>query len=126
MNVQRVKITRIYKSDKGRDGKEFRDKNGKVFWKVAIQTDKTGQDWYSCLAFRSDSREYNLNEGQETDIVLEDTGQYKNFKIPTRFDLLEMRVKNLEEMLLTSSGDKVPDFSEIGQKNDVAPDDIPF
>lgn len=120
--MEKVRVLKVYKSDKDKAGKTFVAKNGKPFWKVAIQTDKTQNDWYSCLAFGQEDRVMRLKEGDEVDIIFETEGQYKNFSLPSRLDLLELRVKNLEDKLLTSAGTKVPDFSEV----DLPDNDVPF
>lgn len=89
-------VTKVYKSDKDKSGKAYLTKGGKPYWKVGIKTDKTGEDWYSCLCFATDDAEYKLAEGTETPLVLE-KGQYNNFRIPTKFDLMDARVTAVEQ-----------------------------
>jgi hypothetical protein len=129
-------VTKVYKSDKDKSGKAYLTKGGKPYWKVGIKTDKTGEDWYSCLCFATDDAEYKLEEGKETPLVLE-KGQYNNFRIPTKFDLMDARVTRVEQWIrkeeanktvgLTSVGTKVPDFNEVNNKvEDINPNDIPW
>src|SRR3990167_9413705 len=89
-------IIKKYVSDKTKEGKEFKDKNGKKFWKVAIKTDKTGEDWYSALAFRPDQPEYQLEEGKEYELVIWELNGFKNFSLPSKIDKLEMRLEKVE------------------------------
>lgn len=93
-------ITKIYKSDKNKDDVEFKiskgANKGKKFWKVAIQVDKFPDEWFSSLAFSQDDKVYNLKEGDEEMFVFE-RGDYNNFKLPKREDLLEARIEVLEE-----------------------------
>jgi len=89
-------IIKKYVSDKTKEGKEFKDKNGKKFWKVAIKTDKTGEDWYSALAFRPDQPEYQLEEGKEYELIVWELNGFKNFSLPSKMDKLEMRLDKVE------------------------------
>lgn len=118
--TQVVKVKKVFKSDKSKDGKEFKDKNGKPFWKVAIQTDRHGNDWYSCLAFKADDRVMNLSEGDEITIITEENNGFKNFKIPSKLDLLEARVELLEKMF------KPTDVPTSLKDLTITTDDIPF
>ena len=120
--TESVKITRVFTSDKSKDGKPFITKTGKPFWKVGILTDKYPDAWLSALAFDKDDAEMNLNEGDEVKIVIETNGQYKNFKLPTRFDLLEERIVKLEEKV----GHIVPYEVASPKKVEITEDDIPF
>lgn len=124
MTPQKVKITKVFKSDKGKDGKAFVSKNGKPFWKVGILTDRTGEEWYSTVSFRNDSAEMNLKEGDEVAVIFETNGQYKNFKIPSRLDLLELRVQALE------NGTTTPRVTDSDTREDYPdgpdPANIPF
>lgn len=131
--MEQVRITKVFTSNQSKDGKPFVTKAGKPFWKVAIKTDKYGEDWFSSLAFEQDSPEMKLKEGDEKTIIIETDGQFKNFKLPNRSDMLESRVARLEADFrtlmakldpTTSAGTKIPDFSEVDEEID--PDAIPF
>ncbi len=124
MNLETVKITKVFVSDKSKDGKPFVSKNGKPFWKIGILTDKYPKDWYSALAFSDDAEEKNLVEGQEVKIIFDNSGQYKNFQLPSRLDQLEERVAVLEANSRLGLQNKplVPDIKEI----EISNDDLPF
>ena len=106
MNIHTVKITRVSMKDTKKDGSKMVSKNGKPYWNVGIQTDKFGDSWFSALAFAPDDAVYKLKEGDTVEIVIEGDGQYKNFRIPSKADKLELRVANLEERIKALEGGK--------------------
>lgn len=126
--MEHVTITKLFITDKNRDGKPFKDKNGKPFWKISIKTDKTGNDWYSSLAFKQDDELLQLKEGDEKLLTFTEEEGYKNFKLPSKYDVLDAKLDELNHRVLklersrTSDGTEVPDFNS---KPDF-PDDIPF
>lgn len=132
-------VTKVFKSDKDKSGAPYKTKGGKPYWKVAIKTDKTGDDWYSALVFDTKAPEYCLEEGKESQFVFE-KGQYNNFRVPTKDDLFDARLSRVEQWIraqeanktagLTSAGTKVPDFVEVNKPvnkvDDINPDEIPW
>jgi hypothetical protein len=99
MKPLNVIITKVYISDKNKDGVSFIDKNGKPYKKVAIQTNIHGEKWLSCLSFRDNDPVRDLVSGQSANIVVEEDGKYLNFSLPSRLDLLEARVEELEKQI---------------------------
>src|SRR5690348_9899041 len=141
MSIETARITKIYKSDKNKEGKPFLTKDNKPFFKVAIQTDKFGDEWFSSLSFSKDDGVMLLKEGDEKLFMFWEQNGYKNFKIPSKSDVLETRVESLESKMkqvvdeikkmksngLTSAGTKVLDFKEGDiPSDDIDPNDIPF
>ena len=125
--MEKVIVTKISIQEKSKDGKPYMTKNGKPFYKVGIQTDRYGQDWLSALAFGKDDSVMNLKEGEEYTIIVEENGQWKNFKLPTKTDMLEAQitefkrlVPDIKKMLewfnknITSNGKPVPTFDRDG------------
>jgi hypothetical protein len=124
-------VTKVFKSDKKKDGSPYVTKKGKPFFKIGIKTDKTGEDWYSCLAFETTSKEYNLKEGDECQFLFELKDGNKNFKIPTIADLMQQelveirnRLSRLEQVTGTPNG--MPNFDPKPKVEDITVDDIPF
>lgn len=128
--MENLQITKIFKSNKDKEGKPFKDKNGKPFWKVAVKFSKYGDTWYSTLAFREDDPVLNLEEGQEKLFVIDESNGYKNFKLPTKYDVFEAKLDELNRRVrklennTTSAGTPVP-FPE-DDVPDINPEDIPF
>jgi hypothetical protein len=137
--MQNCIITKVYKSNKGKDDKAFISKNGKPYWKVAIKTDRTGEDWYSTIAFKEDEPVMKLAEGDEKTLILDTNGEYKNFRIPTKLDYMEARIVKIEQWIkakvdsdakrnggitgITSAGTPVPFHEPV---KEISTDDIPF
>jgi len=96
--MEKVIITKVYKSDKNKEGKAIMAR-GKQAWRVAIQTGKFGDKWFSTLAFAQDDAVMTLNEGDEKTLVLWEQNGYSNFKLPGKIDFLEQRIERLEKMI---------------------------
>ena len=124
MELHKVKIVKVYITDKKKSGEEYKTKDGKKFWRVGIKTDKFGETWYSTNAFKADAPEMAINEGDEIEISTDTSNGYNNFKIPGRLDILEARVAAIEARL-GSGPDAGPEPStETTPKID--DDDLPF
>jgi len=121
-----TKVTKFYQSDKNKDGILFKDKNGKPFWKVAIKTEATGDKYYSCLAFRADDAVMKMAEGSAYTLLVWEENGYANFKIPGKIDLLEDRVKALEDSVFSRKAGAVPTGDIEYPEEDIDPEDIPF
>ena len=121
--MEKLTLTKVFKSDKNKEGVEFKSKKGEKFWKVAVQFDKYPNEWFSCLAFAEDDYVMKLNEGDERLFVL-DRGEYNNFKLPTRLDVLESRIEALERGTrpVQKIGESILNKAELG----IDPEDIPF
>jgi hypothetical protein len=124
--IETVKITKVFVSDKSKEGKPFTTSKGKPFWKIAIKTDRYPDDWMSALAFAQDDAEMNLKEGDEVKILIETNGQYKNFKLPSRIDQLEERVAALENTLRAMNMGKLAVKPENNDVPEISDDDLPF
>lgn len=105
--IKEVVLEKVYVNDKNKDGIEFKDKNNKKFWKVAIQI-QGDQQWYSKLCYKADDRETRLAVGDKVKLALWSTpgaqGTFYNFQIPSGVDLLEIRVKALENLVMRNTG----------------------
>lgn len=115
--IESAKIVRIIKSDKSKDGKEFITKTGKKFWKIAIQTDRYPGVWHTAFAYTLDDKVMQLKEGEEIKAVFWQEGDWKNFKLPTKIDELEERIKMLEDKVFGQSS--IPTI-------EITNDDLPF
>lgn len=130
--MQKYKITRVHVSDTKKDtGQKYVDKTGRPFSRVGIQTEQTGDTWYSTLSYRETDRERSLKEGDVVELILETNGDFKNFKLPSKLDQLEVRVAELERRL---NGEPAKQTAEPlttewppeEPSQEIVPDDIPF
>lgn len=143
--MEKAVITKVYTSDKKKDGSEFKTKGGKKFWRVTIQTDRHGEEWLSSLAFREDDRVMKLSEGDEVTIKVENTEYGLNFQLPSKLDIvtedLQSQINALKARIDAIDGNTqvVPkDASEAQNEpntatpaveypeDDINPEDIPF
>ena len=140
-------LTSHFVNDKNKDGKPFRTKDGKPFKKVTIKVNKTDGDpkeyddqYISSLVFNDDDRSLFWQVGEEVDLVIEKNGDFWNFRQPSKYDLLESRVKVLEDFMkgdlpaedIKREKEEEDEYPDIVTANDdfedVPPDDedIPF
>lgn len=94
--MEKVRITRVSVKDTDKDGNKLKDKRGYPYLRVGIQTDRYGEKWLSTFAKNADSPEAKLTAGDEVNISVEQKGEFLNFRLPTKTDLLEERVYALE------------------------------
>lgn len=120
MDIVKVKITRISVKDKDKEGKILTGKFG-PYYRVGILTDRFGETWLSGFS----SKPNPFFEGEEVDLLVEDNVKdgktYKNFKIPRKEDLMEIRIKKLEDAVF---GDKTSNGS--APQTNPNDDDLPF
>lgn len=90
-----VKIARISKKDTDKDGIKL-EKNGKPYWRIGIQLEGHGEDWYSGFANGTNDPRYMMEVGGTYSLALEDRKvgdrTYKNFR------MLSDEEKELEEL----------------------------
>lgn len=124
-----VKLSKVYTADKKKDGSEYKTRDGKKMWRVAIKADRFGDDWYTCMAFKADDKVLALKEGQEVRLVYWTEGDFKNFKLASRFDEHEDRLAKLESVVRALSPQKeAPKLVDRAEypKEEINPEDIPF
>ncbi len=100
----KVKLTRVIKQDKNKDGVYFKDKNGRPYYKVAIKIEGS-DNWYSTIVGSQKHKEWLMEEGKEYSITTSektsDTGTvFYNFALLSESELelesLKERVTRLE------------------------------
>lgn len=121
--MEKLTVTKVFISDKNKEGVEFKSKKGEKFWKVGVKFDKWPEEWFSCLVFKEDDYAMKLKEGDERLFVIE-RGEYNNFKLPTRLDVLESRIEALERA--TRPVQKIGESILNQAEEDINPEDIPF
>lgn len=88
--IKKVTITKVFTSDKNKDGIPYTYKKGKnegkPFIRVSIKTDKTGDDYYSTNAL-VDSSITKIKEGESKTLKFTEDNGFKNFAFPTKEEL---------------------------------------
>jgi hypothetical protein len=94
--VKKVTITKVFISDKNKDGVLYTYKNGdnagRNFVRVSIKTEETGDDYYSSNTLPG-SKPTQLKEGEVVLLDFTEDNGFKNFRIPTKDQLAEFALK---------------------------------
>ena len=123
MDIIKVKLTKVYINDKDKSGKPL-VYDGKSYRKIAIQTDKQA-GYLSHMIWRPDDPTLQWSVGMEVEIIIYQSGDYWNFKVPGRLDKLEIRINELEELIKTPDGRSIKEPNEYPE-NDIKVEDVPF
>lgn len=119
--IQKVTLTKVFRSDKDKQGKPLMSKAGKPYSKCAIKTLEHGDKWLSGFG---GAWNQNWQEGDEVQIDVEQKGEYLNFskvdeianslaRIKAIEDYLRNVVKPILDKNFTSDGKPVPTFNQI-------------
>lgn len=98
-----VTITKIYKSNKNKDGEFLLNRNGENYTKLSIKTTEHGEKWLS--GFQNDTNK-DWKEGDVVEIEITENGEYLNFKT----------IDNLKENRIIESLSKRVEDLEIKMK----------
>ena len=98
--IKKLRLTRVFRNTKDKDGKDLINKNNKPYERVSIKTEEYNDKWLS--GFGNDNNK-EWKEGDEVTLEVVEKGQYLNFS-PVKMEdrLMEMvqelirRVKKLE------------------------------
>jgi len=127
--MEKVKLTKVYITDKKKDGTALMSKYNKPYKKIAIITDKYGEKkWISGFIHGDNDPRLGWKEGDEVEITVTQNGDFMNFEIPKpvdpavgalqkQIDELTNRVIDLEAGEVFSKKDNSP--ADVG-------DDLPF
>lgn len=133
-------ITRIYKTDKDKNGNQLIGKNNKPYTRMSVQVSEHGEKWIS--GFESQVNK-GWKEGDKVEMIVKENGQYLNFEVPKPADKVDEKLeKVLNELmaikLMVNSlvGDKKAKTERFGSvptpegidypEEDINPEDIPF
>lgn len=91
--ITKVTLTRVFATDKNKDGTPLMSKLGKPYSKMSIKCAEHGDKWLS--GFKGKENEF-WKEGDQVDIIVKQNGEYLNYDVPKAEDKLAMRVSALE------------------------------
>jgi hypothetical protein len=96
--MESVTLTKVFRSDKDKNGVALMTKAGKPYTKLSIKTDKHGDQWLSGFG---NSRNEGWAEGAKVDIMVtskqgNDGKTYLNFDTPKPEDMLAVRLAAVE------------------------------
>lgn len=103
MTIRKVKLTKVFQSNKDREGNPLTGQFG-PYYKIGLQTAEYPTKYINGF----NKTELPWKAGDEVEIDIIEKGEYLNFKVPKKDDLavagvqeLEKRVKKLEDLLRT-------------------------
>lgn len=148
--MEKQKITSLQIYDKDKDGNTLKTRDGKVYERIIIKTDRHGENSLSGFVSKA-TQDWKVGSEIEIEVTTVSNGKggfYYNFKTPKAEDKVNQKLEQilngqttiklkLEQILellrpnrnFTSAGTKVPDFSEVDLKyptDEINPDDVPF
>ncbi len=124
----KIKITKIYRSDKNKKGEPFINKYGNAYQRIAIQTDKHDDKWVGGFG---DDTTGKWDIGDEVNIDIEKDGDWLNFKIAKEIsnDLADLmdRVTLLEREVKSLGSAKPAQNNPVDNSpNDIDLSEVPF
>jgi len=112
--MKTLKITKIYRNTKDKEGNDLKTHDGRNYERVAIKTEEYGDKYISGFG---NSRNKSWNIGDEVELEVEQSGEYLNFRMQPlavkykEFLDLRDRVLNLESRVAQLEGE------DIGKKD---------
>ena len=94
--MQKITLTKIYRSDKDKNGNLLKTKDGRPYERISVKCSEFGEKWLSGFSNRTN---FNWKEGDAVMVEIEEKGEYLNFKTLSLLDLLEIRIDGLEEQV---------------------------
>ena len=91
--MQTVKITKVYRTDKDKQGNPLKSKDGKPYGKISIKTEENGEKWIGGF---QNARNKDWKEGDTVEIKIVQNGEYLNFETPKDTDVATERIAKLE------------------------------
>lgn len=97
--MEKIQIARLSIKDTNKAGVKYLTKMGKPFemMSLLIKGGKYDGKWASSCLFDKTNSAYTWKEGDSVTVVLEQNGEFLNFKAPSQLDMLETRVTALEQ-----------------------------
>lgn len=91
--ITKVTLTRVFATDKNKDGTPLMSKLGKPYSKMSIKCVEHGDKWLG--GFKNRENE-NWKEGDQVDVIVKQNGDFLNYEVPKAEDKLAMRVSAIE------------------------------
>lgn len=95
--ITKITLTRVFATDKNKDGTPLMSKLGKPYSKMSIKCVEHGDKWLS--GFKGKENEF-WKEGDQVDVIVKQNGEFLNYDVPKAEDKLAMRVSALEVEVL--------------------------
>jgi len=91
--ITKITLTRVFVTDKNKDGTPLMSKLGKPYSKLSVKCVEYGDKWLSGFKGRENE---NWKEGDQVDVIVKQNGDFLNYEVPKAEDKLAMRVSAIE------------------------------
>lgn len=107
--METVKITKIFKTNKDKNGNELKTKDGRNYTRLSIKTSQHGEKYLSGF---ENAQNKDWQEGDEVEIITKQNGEYLNFDTPKKDD----KVIEMLSHVLTKLGNMSMKLDAINNK----------
>ena len=99
--ISTIKVKRLSITDANSKGEPYINPwTKKPQKRIGIQTESGGDKWLSDFISNPNDERLGWQIGEEHKVIIEQKGDFWNFKLPEKVDLLEERVEALEKFLI--------------------------
>ena len=128
--MEKVKITKIYRNEKDKNGNILKTKDGRPYERVALKTEEYGDKYVSGFGNKANSV---WKVGDTVEVEISKNGEYINFEMPKVANgvspelmakinqILENTVKILERFPMTGA-----DLPDCPPEDEPISDSVPF
>ncbi len=111
--LERLDVEKVFMSDKKKDGTPITDFKNRQAKKVSLKTKQYPDNWvYSYPIADQDDPIFQITANTSIEAMTWEFNGFINFKLPTRVDLLEARIKRLEGQVFGDGDAGIVDISE--------------
>lgn len=111
--LERLDVEKVFMSDKKKDGTPITDFKNRPAKKVSLKTKQYPDNWvYSYPIADQDDPIFQITANTSIEAMTWEFNGFINFKLPTRVDLLEARIKRLEGQVFGDGDAGIVDISE--------------
>lgn len=125
--MEKVTLTKVYKTDiDKKTGNKLsfiskKDGSAVFFTRIAILTKEHGDTWITGMFVEENDPRNSWKEGEKVIIDIEKKGDFVNFKLPGKMDILETRLNEIDSRLKKLEKPNNDDFGD-----DIQIEHIPF
>jgi len=120
--MEKITLTKVYRSDKDKQGKPFMTKDGRPYTRLAIQSQEYGSQWLSGFGNKMN---FNWKEGDVVEVDIEkvekDGKTYLNFSTPNIWDEIRAIKQRLDALEEQDGGRNDEGFEEANKELDSIP-----
>lgn len=94
--MTKLTLTRVFTTDKNKDGTPLMSKAGKPYTKMSIKAKEYGDKWIS--GFKNKQNE-GWKDGDIVEAIIKENGEYLNFELPKKDDVVTGEIGKIHNLL---------------------------